>query len=57
MEKKLLEVEGDEMAIFSTTGIMAIIPKNKVNWVKMKLNEGCHECIDKFVKSLPDFDN
>jgi hypothetical protein len=57
MEKKLLEVEGDEMAIFSTTGIMAIIPKNKVNWVKKKLNEGCHECIDSLVQSLPDYDN
>ena len=57
MEKKLVEVEGQEMAIFSTKGIMAIIPKNKVNWVKKKLNEGCHECIDEFVKTLPDFDN
>lgn len=56
MEKKLLEVEGDEMAIFSTKGIMAIIPKNKVNWVKKKLNEGCHECIDEIVKGLPNFD-
>lgn len=56
MEKKLLEVEGDEMAIFSTTGIMAIVPKNKVNWVKKKLNEGCHECIDSFIETLPDFD-
>ena len=45
------------MAIFSTKGIMAIVPKNKVNWVKKKLNEGCHECIDEFVKTLPDFDN
>ena len=57
MEKKLIEVEGDEMAIFSTTGIMAIVPKNKVNWVKKKLNEGCHECIDSFIETLPDFDN
>jgi len=56
MEKKLLEVEGDEMAIFSTKGVMAIIPKNKVNWVKKKLNEGCHECIDSLVESLPNFD-
>jgi hypothetical protein len=55
MEKKLLEVEGDEMAIFSTTGIMAIIPKNKVNWVKKKLNEGCHECIDSLVQGLPNY--
>jgi len=56
MEKKLLEVEGDEMAIFSTKGIMAIIPKNKVNWVKKKLNEGCHECVDSLVQGLPNFD-
>ena len=57
MQKKVLEVEGEEIAIFSTKGIMAIVPKNKVNWVKKKLNEGCHECIDEFVKTLPDFDN
>jgi hypothetical protein len=56
MEKKLIEVEGNEMAIFSSKGIMAIVPKNKVNWVKKKLNEGCHECIDSLVESLPSFD-
>jgi len=56
MEKKLLEVEGGEMAISSSNGIMAIIPKNKVSWVRKKLEDGCHECIDSLIETLPSFD-
>ncbi len=56
MEKKLLEVEGGEMAISSSNGIMAIVPKNKVSWVRKKLDEGCHECIDSLIETLPSFD-
>jgi len=56
MEKKLLEVEGGEIAISSSNGMMAIVPKNKVNWVKKKLEDGCHECIDSLVETLPNFD-
>jgi hypothetical protein len=53
MEKKHIEVEDKEIAIFSSTGVMAIVPKNKVAWVKKKLDQGCHECIDSLVSSLP----
>ena len=54
--KKIIEVEGKEIAIFSSTGAMAIIPKNKVEWVKKKLSEGCHNCIDALVETLPKID-
>jgi hypothetical protein len=30
-----------------------IIPKDKAAWVKEKLKEGCHGCIDKLVETLP----
>ena len=52
-DKKSIEVEDKEMAIFSTTGVMAIVPKAKVKWVKERLAEGCHGCIDEFIKTLP----
>ena len=51
--KKLVEVEGNEIAIRSSKGVMAIIPKSKVKWVKDRLAEGCHSCIDDFIKTLP----
>ena len=50
---KNIEVEGGEIAIRNSHGDLAIIPKNKVNWVKQKLSEGCHNCIDSLVETLP----
>ena len=50
---KNIEVEGREIAIRNSHGDLAIIPKNKVNWVKQKLSEGCHDCIDSLVETLP----
>lgn len=50
---KNIEVEGGEIAIRNSNGDLAIIPKNKVNWVKQKLSEGCHDCIDSLVETLP----
>lgn len=50
---KNIEVEGGEIAIRNSHGDLAIIPKNKVNWVKQKLSEGCHTCIDSLVETLP----
>ena len=50
---KNIEVEGGEIAIRNSHGDLAIIPKNKVNWVKEKLSEGCHDCIDGLVETLP----
>ena len=50
---KNIEVEGGEIAIRNSNGDLAIIPKNKVNWVKQKLSDGCHGCIDSLVETLP----
>ena len=50
---KNIEVEGGEIAIRNSHGDLAIIPKNKRNWVKQKLSDGCHDCIDSLVETLP----
>jgi hypothetical protein len=48
-----IEVENLEIAIKNSHGDIAIIPADKVGWVKRKLAEGCNECIDLLVASLP----
>lgn len=50
---KNIEVEGGEIAIRNSHGDLAIIPKDKRDWVKQKLSEGCHNCIDSLVETLP----
>jgi len=50
---KNIEVEDGEIAIRNSHGDLAIIPKDKRNWVKQKLSEGCHSCIDSLVETLP----
>lgn len=50
---KNIEVEGGEIAIRNSHGDLAIIPKDKRDWVKQKLSEGCHGCIDSLVETLP----
>jgi len=48
-----VNVEDGEIAIRNSHGDLAIIPKDKRNWVKQKLSEGCHGCIDSLVETLP----
>jgi hypothetical protein len=55
-EEIVIEVEGKEIAIKSSKGVMAIIPKKDVEWVKKKIKEGCHECVDHYVNGLKRFD-
>ena len=50
---KNIEVEGGEIAIKNKAGDLVIIPKSKASWVKQKLKEGCHSCIDALVETLP----
>ncbi len=50
---KHIEVEGSEIAVVSSTGAFAIIPKRRVAWVKKKLDEGCHTCLDAYIEKLP----
>ena len=48
-----IEVEDRELFLVNEAGDKVIIPKDKAAWVKEKLKEGCHGCIDKLVETLP----
>ena len=48
-----VEVEDRELFLVNEAGDKVIIPKDKAVWVKEKLKEGCHGCIDKLVETLP----
>lgn len=50
-----LEVEGKEILIKSSKGLMAVIPKEKVSWVKEHIESGKHDLVDKYVDSLKEF--
>jgi hypothetical protein len=47
------EVEGKEGFIENSFGDRAIIPKDKWDEVKKMIDEGCYDCVDKFVAGLP----
>lgn len=55
MENNKLEVEGGELLIKSSKGIMAVIPKDKASWVKEQIQSGKHGVVDKYVNSLAEF--
>jgi hypothetical protein len=48
-----VEAEHNELILENSYGDKVIIPANKRNWVKQKLSEGCHNCIDSLVETLP----
>ena len=48
-----VEAEHNELILENSHGDKVIIPANKRNWVKQKLSEGCHDCIDSLVETLP----
>ena len=48
-----VEAENLELILENSNGDKVIIPANKRNWVKQKLSEGCHDCIDSLVETLP----
>ena len=48
-----VEAEHNELILENSHGDKVIIPANKRNWVKQKLSEGCHGCIDSLVETLP----
>jgi hypothetical protein len=45
--------EHNELVLKNTKGDHVIIPARNRSWVQKKLQEGCHDCIDKLVESLP----
>lgn len=48
-----VEAEHNELILENSYGDKVIIPANKRNWVKQKLSEDCHDCIDSLVETLP----
>lgn len=48
-----VEAEHNELILENSHGDKVIIPANKRNWIKQKLSEGCHDCIDNLVETLP----
>lgn len=54
---KHIEVEGSEICVMNDKGNFAIIPKRRVAWVKKKLEEGCHTCLDAYIEKLPKIGN
>jgi hypothetical protein len=53
MGKFTVEAESNELILKNAKGDHVIIPAKNRAWVKKKLQEGCHDCIDKLVESLP----
>jgi hypothetical protein len=51
--KAVVEVEGKELAIRSSKGVLAVIPKDKAKWVKDMIAKGEHRLVDDFVSNLP----
>ena len=48
-----VEAEHNELILENSHGDKVIIPASKREWVKAKLAEGCHDCIDGLVAKLP----
>ena len=48
-----VEAEHNELILKNSNGDFVIIPANKRSWVKKKIEEDCHACIDSLVEKLP----
>jgi len=48
-----IEAEGSELVLKNSHGDIAIIPKKDRNKLIALLNNGCHSCIDNYIKNLP----
>jgi hypothetical protein len=48
-----VEAENNELILENSHGDKVIIPANKRDWVKQKLKDNCHGCIDNLVETLP----
>jgi hypothetical protein len=53
---KQIEAEGGELLIQNSLGSYAIIPKKDVETLRNYILKGCHDCIDKYVTSLPSYE-
>ena len=52
-----VEAEGNELVLRNSAGDYAIIPKDKRKDVQEMLDNGCNDCIDRLVDSLPVMDD
>lgn len=50
-----LEVEGKEILIKSSKGVMAVIPKHMASWVKSQIEAGKNDVVDRYVNSLEEY--
>jgi hypothetical protein len=48
-----IEAEGEELIIENEFGDVVIVPKEKADWVRDKINQGCYDCVDSLVSTLP----
>jgi hypothetical protein len=48
-----IEVEDGELLLKNSHGDLVVVPKNKASWVRNKIAEGCHNCIDEMASSIP----
>lgn len=53
MSKQQIEVEGGELAMRNSHGDVVIIPKRDKKRVQQMIDDGCNDCIDSFVNTLP----
>lgn len=52
-----IEVEDKELLIENDNGTVVIVPKEKSSWVRKKIEEGCFECVDNYISTLPVYDS
>jgi len=53
MNKQNIEVEGGELLLMSKEGHYAIIPAKHRQKVTDMLKEGCNDCINSYIQTLP----
>jgi len=53
MKKTAVEVEGGELLLMSDEGHYAVIPSKHRREIEDMVNEGCTDCINNYIQSLP----
>ena len=57
MKKQNIEVEGGELLIMSKEGNFAVIPQKYRKEVEDMIEEGCDDCINDLISTLPKIEN
>jgi len=52
-KKTTVEAEGSELILKNRVGDYVIIPKDRREEVQKMIDDDCHSCIDRVVKTLP----